>query len=76
MREEHINFSSTEWMGEGGDARAKDTRMFQQFPENSKKFPEAFTHPSPDFKHVAVSDFLENRKIILLKFVCTSVNIC
>lgn len=65
-----------EWMWK--DVRVGDTRMFQPKRHNSKQFPEAFTYPSHDFKHMAISEFLENRKIISLKFVCThtSVDIC
>lgn len=63
-------------MGKVG--RVEDTRMFQLKRHNSKKFPEAFAYLSHDFKHTAVSEFLENRKIISSKFVCThtSVDIC
>lgn len=65
-----------EWTRE--DMKIQDMRMFQRQSPRSKQRPEAFSYSSHGFKSMIVSEFLENRNIILLKFVCThtSVKIC
>ena len=65
-----------EWKRE--DVRVQDMRMSQRQSQSPTQRPEAFSYSSHDFKSMIVCEFLENRNIILLKFVCThsSVKIC
>lgn len=49
--------------------------MFQRQSPSSKQRPEAFSYSSHGFRGMIVSEFLENRNIILLKFVCTHTSV-